>query len=260
MYDNHELMAAVELASRYYGTELMSGPAAATGRARGYVMGRRLFHPMIELFRVGYAPTQVGPQPWIMGKMGGDRELLKAAGLVNETPDGRLYDPMAGRVLFPQVNPAGKYLGFVGRDITGDGADKYLSTGSTPIFRRGEVLYRIDRARRGIERTKTVIVVEGLLDAALLFQVGVRNAVATGTKAMTDAQAQILARYATNVEVMFDNDPKGKEGFEEVRRRRGGNFKSVTWRSYPAKFNDPADWVADQIDRAIQRQEAAVAG
>lgn len=259
MYDNHELMAAVELASRYYGTELMKGTSQATGRARGYIAHRRLFQPMVELFRVGYAPAG-GSTPWILGKMGGDRQLLIAAGLINETAEGRVYDPMAGRVVFPQVNPAGKYLGFVGRDITGDGKDKYLSTGSNAIFRRAEVLYRIDRARRGMERSKTVIIVEGLLDAALLFQVGVKNVVATGTKAMTDPQAQILARYAKKLEVMFDNDESGREGFEEVRKRRGGYFESVTWKDYPAKYGDPADWVSAQIDRAIQRQEAATVG
>ncbi len=260
MFDNHELMAAVEMASRYYGTELMKGAGVGPDKARGYVANRRLFQPMVELFRVGYAPATGGPTPWILGKMGGKRRLLVAAGILNETGDGRVYDPMAGRVVFPQVNPAGKFLGFVGRDITGDGKDKYLATGSTPIFRRAEVLYRIDRARRGIERSRTVIVVEGLLDAALLFQIGVKNVVATGTKAMTDPQAQILSRYARKLEVMFDNDEKGREGFDEVRKRRGGHFETVTWKDYPGKYGDPAEWVADQIDRAIQRQEAAVVG
>jgi len=254
-------MAAVELASKFYMNELLRGAGPDRDRARGYVGQRRLFAPMIEQFAVGYSPRWAGNRPWILGKLD-EPELLVEAGILNQNDHGGLYDPMLGRIVFPQVNPAGKYLGFVGRSIAstevGVQTDKYLSTGSTPVFRRAEVLYRIDRARRNIESTRTAIVVEGLLDAALMFQVGVRNVVATGTKSMTDAQAQILARYATTVEVMFDNDEYGRAGFRDVQKRRAGNFEKITWRSYPAKHGDPADWVSEQIDRAIQRQEAVV--
>lgn len=256
MHSNHELMAAVEVAGRYYSHELMTGQGPGHDAARRYVSGRRVFGPMIEQFRIGYVPKTSFGRPWIANKIT-DRNLLLDAGLVNEGENG-LYDPMEGRVVFPQTNPAGKFLGFVGRDIAGGSPDKYLSTGATPIFRRAEVLYRIDRARRAIEQERTVIVVEGLLDAVLLNQVGVKNAVATGTKAMTDAQAQILSRYAHFVEVMFDNDEAGRAGFEELRKRRGEHFKRVAWREYPAKFNDPADWVAERIDRLIADQGAVV--
>jgi DNA primase len=258
-YDNHELMAVVEMASKYYGTELLKGTGVDRDRARGYVSERRLFAPMVEQFRVGFAPIQKGKRPWILMRMP-DKELLTAAGIINVTEDGRVYDPMDGRVVFPQVNPSGKYTGFVGRYIGTERKDKYLATGVTSIFRRAETLYRIDKARVNIERTpkRVVIVVEGLLDAALMFQVGVTNVVATGTKSMTDAQAQILSRYAKNVEVMFDNDEQGRNGYEVMKRQRARYFESMGWRQYPAKFNDPADWVSSQIDHAIQRQQAAV--
>lgn len=256
MRSNHELMAAVELASKMYHTELMRGSGPDRDRARGYVASRRLFAPMVELFAIGYSPPTTDRRPWIATKIP-EHKLLLEAGILHRSESGEIYDPMQGRIVFPQVNAAGRFLGFVGRDITGTRSDKYLSTTSTPIFRRAEVLYRIDRARLAIEQERTAIVVEGLMDAALMYQVGVRNVVATGTKGMTDSQAQLLGRYAHDLEIMFDNDDHGREGFEQVRRRRGGYFHSVTWRDYPGKFNDPADWVSDQIDRAIQSQQAA---
>ena len=254
---NHELMAAVELASKFYMNELLTGHGQDRDHARGYVAQRRLFRPMVEQFAVGYSPLWSGERPWILGKVHNE-DLLIEAGILNRTEAGRLYDPMQGRIVFPQVNPGGKFLGFVGRSFRSGAADKYLSTGSSPIFRRHEVLYRIDRARRSIEMERTVIIVEGLLDAALMFQVGVRNVVATGTKGLSDAQAQLLARYATRLEVMFDNDDHGREGFRDVKRRRAGYFEYVGLRSYPAKYGDPADWVSGQIDKAILRQEAVV--
>lgn len=257
-YDNHELMATVELASRYYGTELMKGSGKDRDLMRGYVASRRLYAPMAEAFRIGYAPQSVGGRPWILHKIP-DEKLLLAAGILTKTSQG-LMDPMEGRLLFPQVNPSGKFVGFVGRSIGKNRKDKYLATGLTPIFRRTESLFRIDKARPFIESNGYAIVVEGLLDSALLFQVGVRNVVATGTKAMTDPQAQILARYTSRIEVMFDNDIEGKEGAEELRRRNLRHFAAIDFRAYPPKFKDPAEWVAAELDKAIQRQQAAVLG
>ncbi len=256
---NHELMAAVELASRYYMTELTKGVGKDRDRARFYIAERRLFLPMVETFRIGYAPKSPPNKPWILSRFNMEEQLLLEAGILNRSEEGRLYDPLEGRVVFPQVNPSGKYLGFVGRVLPGvTGKDKYLSTGTTPIFRRAEVLYRIDKARPHIEARKEVIVVEGLLDAALMFQVGMRHVVATGTKAMTDAQAQILQRYAKVLTVMFDNNQAGKDGYEDVRRRRGGYFTRVDRFQYPPKFDDPAEWVADRIDSSILGQQAAL--
>lgn len=257
-HDNHELMAVVELAAKMYATELMRGRGQDRDRARGYIGSRRLFAPMVEQLRIGYAPRGNAQRPWILGKIN-ERRLLIEAGILNETENDQVYDPMEGRIVLPQVNASGKYLGFVGRSLV-EKKDKYLSTGVTPIFRRSEILYRIDRARQHIEKSRTVIVVEGLLDAALMLQVGVHNVVSTGTKGMSDPQAQILQRYAHRVEVMFDNDIEGRAGFEEVKRRRGKYFAKVAWKEYPAKFKDPAEWAAKQIDWAIQRQEAAVVG
>ena len=256
---NHELMAAVELASKYYMTELTKGVGKAQDQARFYISERRLFLPMVETFRIGFSPKSAPNRPWILARFNMEEQLLIEAGILNRAEDGRLYDPMEGRLVFPQVNPSGKYLGFVGRVLPGvTGKDKYLSTGTTPIFRRAEVLYRIDKSRLHIEAAGQVIVVEGLLDAALMFQVGMRHVVATGTKAMTDAQAQILQRYAKVLSVMFDNNQAGKDGYEDVRRRRGGYFQRVDRFAYPAKFDDPAEWVADRIDTAISGQGAAL--
>ena len=253
MYDAYELMAAVELASKIYHEELMHGPGSDRVRARNYIASRRLFAPGVEQFRIGYAP-EGGTKPWILGKTG-NAKLLIEAGVLREAKSGVLYDPMEKRIVFPQVNPAGKYLGFTGRTVPGiwaGTAERYTTTRLTPIFRRHEILYRIDLARSSIIAEKSAIIVEGMLDAALMFQVGIKNVVAVGSKALTDPQAQIIARYADNLQIMFDNNDAGREGASEARRRRGIHFKQVSTLDYPARFDDPADWVANRIDRVSE--------
>jgi DNA primase len=177
--------------------------------------------------------------------------LIKA-GLLVEGQNG-LVDPMAGRVVFPQMAPSGQVVGFVGRAIDPSVSEsyKYVATPQTDLFRRSEVLYRIDLSFRSIISDGSALVVEGPLDAVLLWQIGQRNTVSTGTARMTDAQAQILARYTKRIEVMFDMDDAGSEAFDALRRSRGSFFESVERRLIPVPFKDPAEWVQSVIDRRL---------
>ncbi len=253
--DTAELHSLVDEASRYYHRELMQGANGAS-HARFYLGERRVFSFAAQSFRLGYAPVQQNGHPWIATQMRREPEELAQAGIVVRNAEGVWIDPMAGRVIFPQTTPGGKYVGFVGRLLgTEDRKDKYLSTPVTDIFRRAEVLYRIDLARQTIISEGWALVVEGMLDAVLLWQVGQRNVVASGTTALTDAQAQILARFCQRIEVMFDRGEKEFAAYEKIRRSRGGYFpKGVNYRELPPSASDPAEYVSQQIDRMVRDQ------
>ena len=106
-------------------------------------------------------------------------------------------------------------------------------------------------AFRPIVSEQRAIVVEGPLDAILMWQIGQPNTVATGTARMTDAQAQILARYTKRLEVMFDADAAGDEAFDLLWRAQAQHFQSVERRQIPAPYKDPADWIRSVIDRKL---------
>lgn len=240
----------LDVASRLYHVELSGGSLSALS-ARTYLGNRRVFAASIDNFRIGYAPRG----DWILDKLrssGASVKDLISAGLMVEGQHGPV-DPMGGRVVFPQTTPSGQVVGFLGRAIDPDvpEAYKYVATPQTALFRRSEILYRIDMAYRTIMAEQMAIVVEGALDAVLLWQIGQRNVVATGSARLTDAQAQILARYTNRIEVMFDRDTAGEEAFAKLKRSRGEYFQSVDRRDIPIPFKDPADWVQSVIDRRL---------
>lgn len=246
------LMRMVAAAAQLYNNHLLRGAQQTANMARRYVSDRTIFEPAVTTFKIGYSPPRSnGSPPWVLSRLGLDTDAALAAGLVVYDRSGDLVDPMAGRLVFPQANPQGRFVGFVGRLLgDSDRRDKYLATPRTEIFRRSEIVYRLDMAYRAIESQNTAVVVEGLLDAVLLWQVGIKHAVATGTVGMTDAQAQLIARHANNVEVMFDNDRHGREAFDRLRRYRGQFFGRVTWKDYPTKFADPAEFAVAAMHRA----------
>lgn len=254
MSDRQDLQRLVDLASRLYHVEL-GGGSLASNAARYYLGERRVFHQAIDSFRLGYCPRSNGGLPWLVSKLsssGYSTSQMEEAGLLLEGRDG-LVDPMAGRVVFPQVTPVGQVTGFVGRAISSDVSEgyKYVASPQTTIFRKSEILYRIDMAYRSIMSEGRAIVVEGPLDAILMWQIGQVNTVATGTARMTDAQAQTLARYTKRVEVMFDRDEAGDEAFDLLRKTRGTYFEAMERRQVPAPYKDPADWIRSVIDRRL---------
>lgn len=254
-YEPAELQRLIDLASRLYHVELSNGSLAAAS-ARIYLGERRVFAKAIDQFRLGFCPRSNGGRPWLLQKLessGYKPGMLEAAGLMVRGRDDQLVDPMAGRVVFPQVNPAGQVIGFVGRAISEQVSEsyKYVASPATVVFRKSEILYRIDMSYRSIMSENRAIVVEGPLDAILMWQIGQPNTVAVGTARMTDAQAQTLARYTKRIEVMFDRDDAGDEAFSKLRKERGVHFEKVERRDVPAPYKDPAEWIRSVIDRKL---------
>jgi DNA primase len=246
---NNDLGRLVSIAARLYQTQLGRASSASL-MAQGYLGERRVFGPTIDTYGIGYSPRQAG---WLVDCFQDvPTSDLVAAGLVVEGKNG-LVDPMMGRVVFPQMTPQGVVVGFVGRAIDPDVPEgyKYVATPQTAIFRRSEIVYRIDLAHRSIISEGFAVVVEGPMDAVLMWQIGQLNTVAVGSKRMTDAQAQILARYTKRIDVLFD---RGEEkAFDQVKRARGQYFQDIRQRQVPTPYDDPAEWVRSRIDRELTR-------
>ena len=252
MSDLKDLHAILDTVSRVYHGQLVRSGSGR--RAREYLSRRWVFPHAVDEWRLGWCPEPTrGKRPWIIDQLEGRASIaqLKQVGVLVETEHG-LIDPMAGRLVFPQTVPSGHVAGFVGRVIEATaGKDKYLATPRTDLFRRSEILYRMDIARLSVQARSEVMVVEGLLDAVLMWQVGARHVVATGTSGMTEAQAQILSRYAKRLVVMFDADEAGEEGSNRVRDERGVWFSSVESLVVPQGAADPAEWAQRQIAQRI---------
>jgi len=115
-------------------------------------------------------------------------------------------------------------VGFAGR-LLDDCVPKYLNSPETALFKKGELLYGLDRARGAIRESGEVIVVEGYMDVLALHQSGFGNAVAALGANLTVEQADQLTRLdAQRVLLAFDADDAGQRavlaGLEQSVGRR----------------------------------------
>jgi DNA primase len=196
---------------------MVDGPEEVDARA--YVGERGLSAESIETFGIGYAP---GYPDFLLRRLVKELgpDVLLEAGLATRGEDGVVRDRFRGRLIFPIQDLQGRHLGFGARILPGDARAgemaKYLNTAETPIYRKGELLYNLHRARQAVARSGDVFVVEGYTDVIGLAQAGVENAVATCGTALGEKHFELLSRFATRAVLAFDSDEAGARAAERA--------------------------------------------
>lgn len=181
-------------------------------KARQYLRSRDLDTQTAKDFLIGYAPPGRDTIARWGQKKGYPAALLEQAGLVVRTEQGDTYDRFRDRLMFPIRNELGRVVAFSGRILEkSDKLAKYVNSPETPVFRKGRILYALDRAKRHILDAKTAILCEGQIDVIRCHVAGVNTAVAAQGTALTEDHARLLKRYGDAVVIVLDADKAGQD-------------------------------------------------
>src|SRR5216110_1513084 len=189
--------------------------------ARKYLKQRGITAEIAKRWQLGYAPNEWDSfGSWARGQ-GYDQQTLIMSGLVKtkEDADGapgqRSYDRFRGRIMFPICNDVGEVIAFSGRMLQNEAEGaKYLNSPETPLFRKGSVLFGLNKTKRALIEANCAIVCEGQLDLITLFEAGITNVVAPQGTAFTESQARVLKRFVNEVVLCFDADAAGQKAAE----------------------------------------------
>ncbi|MDP9886626.1 DNA primase [Pseudarthrobacter enclensis] len=247
------LLDAHKIAGEFFRAQLLT-PGAA--EARNFLFGRGFDRAAAEHFGCGYAP-----QGWdallkhLRGRGFTDAEL-KLTGMFSEGNRG-IYDRFRGRLIWPIRDIAGDTIGFGARRLyEDDQGPKYLNTPETTLYKKSQVLYGIDLAKRSIAKDRQLVVVEGYTDVMACHLAGITTAVATcgtafGTEHIKIAR-RLLSDDGTGGEVVFtfDGDAAGQKAalraFEEDQR-----FTAQTYVAVEPTGADPCDLRLSRGDEAV---------
>ena len=201
------LFRAHDLATKYYHHTIRQPEGEP---ALAYLRGRGLSDEVIDHEQLGFAPAGWTSFLEVAGRRQFSPEILSQSGLVSPSRRGQgHYDRFRQRIIFPISNLSGRVIAFGARSMSDEDQPKYLNSPETPIYSKSRVLYGLSRSREPIRRSKTALVVEGYMDVLSLVQASVDNVVAASGTALTADQAQLLARYADRVVLIFDGDAAG---------------------------------------------------
>jgi DNA primase len=198
-------------AAAFYHRLITEGTEGA--EARRYLEERDLPPEIVKEFQIGFAPNGWDGLMKRALQKGYTAEQLEAAGLV--VPSERKgekghYDRFRNRVMFPICDPMGRVIGFSGRIMNkAEKGAKYVNSPETLLFRKNQVLFAFDKARKPIVEARQAIVVEGQIDAIRCHQAGLKNVVASQGTALTENHARLIQRYADEVVLVLDSDAAG---------------------------------------------------
>lgn len=174
--------------------------------AQEYVKKRRLDNKTLKTFMIGYSGRFNELYTQLKSKGFTEEEML-ASGLVNKNRDGQFIDRYRNRLMFPILDARDRVIAFGGR-VLDDSKPKYINSPENVVYSKGRHLFAFNVARKN--NPKTIIVVEGYMDAISLHQRGINNAVASLGTALTEAQGRLLRRSCEKVIIGYDADGAGQ--------------------------------------------------
>ena len=190
-------------AAEFYHENLYK-PTAKPGQE--YVKKRHLDNKTLKAFKIGYSGRFNELYTKLKSKGFTEEEIL-ASCLVNKNPDGKFIDRFRNRLMFPIFDTHERVIAFGGR-VLDDSKPKYINSPEDIVYSKGRHLFAFNIARK--YNSKTIIMVEGYMDAVSLHQRGIHNAVASLGTALTEAQGRLLRRSCEKVIIGYDADGAGQ--------------------------------------------------
>ena len=251
------LVAANTAAARFFQEQLRSQDASI---GRDFLEQRGFSGEAIKSFEVGYAPKEWDSLTKSLRSEGFTIEELTIVGLSKEGQRGPI-DRFRNRLVWPIRDITGDVVGFGARKLASDEEDngpKYLNTPETPIYKKSQLLYGLDRAKKEIAKQRQVVVVEGYTDVMAAHLAGVTTAVATCGTAFGDDHIRILRRllmdddsFRGEVIFTFDGDAAGQKAalraFDDDQK-----FVTQTFVAVEANGLDPCELRQKSGDGAVR--------
>jgi DNA primase len=229
------LLEAHKAAAAYYAEQLSSAEAVV---GRQFLDERGFDAAAAAHFGVGFAPNSWDALTRHLRAKGFTDRELTVGGLSKEGQRG-LIDRFRGRLVWPIRDITGETIGFGARKLLEDDqGPKYLNTSETPIYRKSQVLYGIDLAKRAIAQQRKAVIVEGYTDVMACHLAGIETAIATCGTAFGGDHVKILRRllmdndtFGGQVVFTFDGDAAGQKAamraFEDDQRFVAQTFVAV---------------------------------
>ncbi len=230
------LVAANAAAQEFYAARLLE-PDAET--ARGYLTDRNFDQAAWQQFGCGYAPAGWDTLTKHLQRLGFEFKELEAAGLSKQGKRGPI-DRFHRRLLWPIRNLGGEVIGFGARKLFDDDTmpGKYVNTPETLLYKKSQVLFGLDHAKREIAKGHQAVVVEGYTDVMAMHLAGVKTAVASCGTAFGEEHLQVLRRllmddnfWRGEIIYTFDGDAAGQaaalKAFSGDQRLAGQTYIAV---------------------------------
>lgn len=142
-----------------------------------------------------------------MKENGCNEDVIKQIGITK-------FKVNENKMIFIIKDEWGRPVSFVSREMVDlENQPKYINGDATIIFNKSKIFYLWSDIKKEYNSMKTLIIVEGYIDAITAYQFGYRQIVALGSASFTDDHIKIIENNSKieKVSVALDNDKIGKQ-------------------------------------------------
>jgi len=212
--------------------------------AMDYLIKRGLSKNIIEEFKLGFVPWKNNFYETLLNKY--SEEDINLTGLYyKHDKTGKYIDRFNSRIIFPVNNISGDTVAFGGRIIRESKLAKYINSPETEFYKKGRMIFNLDKAKSCRSETNEVIIVEGYMDVVSVYSAGIKNVIANSGTALTERQIDIIWKFFSNPIICLDGDESGQKAAIRIAEKlfHQINEENKIYFSIMPEGNDPDDYI-----------------
>ena len=209
-----------------------------------YLLKRGLKKNIIEEFQLGYVPWKNNFYEDLLQKY--SEEEINLTGLYyKHDKSGKYIDRFNSRIIFPVNNITGETIAFGGRIIRESKLAKYINSPETEFYKKGNMVFNLDKAKNLRSETSEVLIVEGYMDVVSVYASGFKNVIANSGTALTERQTNLIWKFFSNPIICLDGDESGQNAALRIAEKLFPliNEKNKIYFSIMPDGKDPDDFI-----------------
>ena len=211
-----------------------------------YLNKRGLKKDIIDEFKLGYVPWKNNFYEELLRKYSEDD--INLTGLYYKSDKtGKYLDRFNSRIIFPVNNIAGDAIAFGGRIIKENKLAKYINSPETEFYKKGNMIFNLDKAKNLRSETDDVLIVEGYMDVVSVFASGIKNVISNSGTAITERQINLIWKFFSNPIICLDGDESGQKAALRIAERLFPliNENNKIYFSEMPEGKDPDDYIKE---------------
>ena len=214
--------------------------------ALDYLKTRGLNSNIIKDFKLGYVPWKNNFYEELLKNNSKENISLTGLYYINDK-SGKYIDRFNSRIIFPVNNITGDTIALGGRIIKESKLAKYINSPETEFYKKGSMIFNLDKAKDCRSTTNEVIIVEGYMDVVSLYSSGIKNVIANSGTALTDRQIDIIWKFFSNPIICLDGDQSGQNAALRIAEKLLPliNEEGKIYFSIMPEGKDPDDYIKE---------------
>jgi len=209
-----------------------------------YLEKREINQNIIKEYNLGYVPWQNDFYERIKKKFS-DEEIALTGLYYKNDKTGKFVDRFNSRIIFPINNLIGETIAFGGRIIKEGPLAKYINSPETEFYKKGRMVFNLDKAKALRAEINEVVIVEGYMDVVSLYAAGIKNVISNSGTALTEIQIELIWKFFSNPIICLDGDQSGQSATLRIAEKLLVlvNENNKIYFSLLPKGEDPDDFI-----------------